>query len=53
MSLLVLPIIIALPTSFNLSGIDMSSCVALEGIIATYYIYAVEIFSILWIFFLV
>ena len=32
-------------------GIDMSSCVALEGIIATYYIYAVEIFSIMWVLF--
>ncbi|MEK7088973.1 MAG: hypothetical protein AAB913_02495, partial [Patescibacteria group bacterium] len=51
MSLLVLPIIVALSTRFNLMGIDMSSCVALEGIIATYYIYAVEIFSIMWVLF--
>ncbi|MFA6586284.1 MAG: sensor histidine kinase [Candidatus Paceibacterota bacterium] len=51
LSFLTLPIIITLPTYFNLEGIDMSSCVAIEGIIAIYYIYIVEIFSILWILF--
>ncbi len=51
MSALVLPVVLALPTSFNLFGIDISSCVALEGIIAKYYVYAVEIFSVIWIFF--
>jgi len=51
MFVLVLPIIIALPTQFNLQGIDMDYCIALEGIIATYYIYSVEIFSIMWILF--
>lgn len=48
---LVLPIIITLPTQFNLQGIDMGYCIALEGVIATYYIYSVEIFSIMWILF--
>ncbi len=51
MFFLVVPIIIALPTSFNLTGIDISYCVALEGMIAKYYIYGVEIFSISWILF--
>ena len=51
MFFLVLPIVIGLPTYFNLTGIDMSSCVALEGFIATYYIYSVEFFCIMWILF--
>ncbi len=51
MSLLVLPIILALSTNLNLYGIDMSSCVALEGFMAKYYAYGVEIFSVLWILF--
>lgn len=51
MFFLALPIIITLPTSLNLMGIDLGSCVALEGIIAQYYSYALEIFSIAWILF--
>ena len=51
MFLLVLPIIITLPTRLNLIGIDMNYCIALEGVIATYYIYTVEVFSIMWILF--
>ena len=44
-------IVLTLPTHFNLAGIDMSYCVAIEGVIATYYIFTVEIFSIMWILF--
>lgn len=51
MFLLMLPVILALPTNFNLSGIEMTYCTALEGFVATYYVYAVEIFSVLWILF--
>ncbi|OGI93689.1 hypothetical protein A3A07_02535 [Candidatus Nomurabacteria bacterium RIFCSPLOWO2_01_FULL_41_52] len=51
MSILILPIVIGLPTYLNLAGIEMSFCVALEGVIAKYYVYAVEIFSIMWILF--
>src|SRR3989344_1835689 len=51
MYILILPIVIGLPTYLNLAGIEMSFCVALEGVIAKYYVYAVEIFSIMWILF--
>ena len=51
MSALVLPIIIALPTSLTLIGIDIDYCDASEGFIAKYYSYGVELFSILWILF--
>jgi signal transduction histidine kinase len=46
---LLLPIIIALPTSLNLTGVDVYTCVALEGLITKYYTYALELFSVLWI----
>ncbi|MBP6884749.1 MAG: hypothetical protein KBC17_02900 [Candidatus Pacebacteria bacterium] len=50
MSLILLPVILLLSTKFNLAGMDASSCNAIEGPIATYYIYAVEIISLIWIF---
>jgi len=51
MSILVLPIIVALPTSLTLVGIDVDYCDATEGFIAKYYSYIVEILSIFWILF--
>lgn len=44
---LFLPIIITLPTSLNLVGIDLNSCVAIEGIMTKYYIYFIELLSII------
>ncbi len=41
--LLYLPIIIAAPTTYNLSGFDLTSCLANEGIIAHYYSYFFEV----------
>lgn len=51
MFFLLLPIIITLPTSLNLIGIDIGSCNADEGFIAKYYTYVVEIFSVIWLLF--
>lgn len=51
MFFLLLPIILTFPTNLNLVGVDISSCVAIEGFIAKYYTYAVELFSVIWIFF--
>lgn len=46
---LYLPIIIFLPTKYMLVGFDPSSCLAVEGPLALYYTYFVEIFVIIWI----
>lgn len=43
-SVLLLPIILTLPTEYSLSGFDITSCLSVEGPIALYYVYAVEIF---------
>ncbi len=45
-----LPIAVLLPTSHNIIGVNLLDCVAIEGIIAQYFTYAIElifIFSIL------
>lgn len=47
--LLLLPLIIFIPTDFNLSGVDVSTCDAIEGPLALYYTYFLEILFILWI----
>lgn len=44
-----IPLIVLLPTTYSLSGFDVSSCLATEGPIALYYTYAVEILFTLWI----
>lgn len=46
---LFLPLLLLLPTSYSLSGFDLSSCLATEGPIALYYTYAIEIFFTIWI----
>ncbi|MCC7436691.1 HAMP domain-containing histidine kinase [Candidatus Nomurabacteria bacterium] len=46
---LFLPILILLPTVYGLSSFDLTSCLALEGPIALYYTYAIEIIFTLWI----
>ena len=51
MFFIVLPLVITLPTSLNLIGIDINYCDAEEGFIAKYYSYGVEIFSAFWILF--
>lgn len=43
------PVIYFLPATQNLIGVDIASCVAIEGPIATYYLYGLEIASLLWI----
>lgn len=47
----VLPIIILLPTKMTLVGFDLSNCDrnAVEGFLATYYTYFIEIVYVLWI----
>ena len=42
---LYLPLTVFAPTALNLSGLDLPSCLALEGPIAKYYSYGLEIFS--------
>lgn len=48
-----LPVIILLPTKLTLIGYDFTNCdrAVVEGFFANYYIYAIEIFYILWMFF--
>ncbi|MBA4318324.1 MAG: hypothetical protein C0412_07980 [Flavobacterium sp.] len=47
--LLLLPFIILLPTAYNLSGVRISDCTAIEGVVALYVSYAVEIIFVVWI----
>lgn len=46
-----LPVVLLLPTDFVLVGFDLTNCYreAVEGPIATYYIYFIEILYVLWI----
>jgi signal transduction histidine kinase len=48
---LLLPVIIFLPTNFTLLGFDLTNCYRepVEGFIATYYIYIIEIIYVVWI----
>lgn len=50
--LLLLPIIGLLFTRYNLLGVRLSDCTAIEGIIALYFSYLIEIIFVLWIFLL-
>ena len=45
MALLLLPVIALLPTSYNLSGIEMESCLAIESFLPLYYTYFFEILT--------
>lgn len=49
----ILPVIFLLSTKFNLLGVDLNDCTAIEGPIALYYSYAVEIIYSVVILFLV
>ncbi len=49
LSILYIPIPLLLPTPWVLSGFDISSCLAIEGPIALYYTYFVEILVTLWL----
>lgn len=49
MALLLTPLILLTPTSFNLVGIDLSWCDAEEGFIARYYSYFLEALFTFWI----
>ncbi len=48
---LLLPVIILLPTKFALVGFDLTNCFRepIEGFIATYYVYFIEVIYTLWI----
>jgi signal transduction histidine kinase len=48
---LLLPIILLLPSSLTLTGFDLTNCYRepIEGFIATYYIYFIEIVYVVWI----
>ncbi|MCX6785383.1 MAG: HAMP domain-containing sensor histidine kinase [Candidatus Komeilibacteria bacterium] len=46
---LYLPLIIFVPTAYSLSGFDLSSCLSVEGPIALYYTYLIEIIFSLWL----
>ncbi len=46
-ALIYLPIIIFLPSSYNLLGVNLTDCTAIEGIIAQYFTYIIEIFFII------
>jgi len=46
--LIILPIIILLPSEFTLVGFNMSDCSSIEGPIATYYVYFIEILFIIY-----
>ena len=46
---LLIPIVALLATEYNLVGVDVAVCNATEGPIATYYLYALEIASLIWI----
>lgn len=41
--LIYIPLIIFVPTKYSLSGFDLSTCLSIEGPIALYYTYSVEI----------
>ncbi len=46
-TLLYSPIVLLLPLKFNLLGVDLAYCTAIEGIVAQYFTYALEGFLIL------
>lgn len=46
-SLLLLPLILLFSTQLNIAGVTLVDCVAIEGFIATYYTYLLEIISVL------
>ena len=46
---LLFPLFFLAPTSFNLSGFDISTCLAIEGPIALYYTYFLEAVFLLWL----
>lgn len=43
------PVVIFLPTKYTLIGFDSINCESVEGPIAMYYLYFIEIFIVLWI----
>ncbi|HOW60129.1 MAG TPA: HAMP domain-containing sensor histidine kinase [Candidatus Moranbacteria bacterium] len=47
--LLLLPLIVLVPTKFNLLGVNVATCDAIEGPLALYYTYFLEIISSFWI----
>ena len=47
-ALLYLPLVGAAPTAYNLSGFDITACLANEGPMALYYAYAIEIVFVFW-----
>lgn len=52
LSILILPVVIVLSTKYNLLGVDLNDCIALESQFVIYYTYGLEILlSILIIFF--
>jgi len=48
-SLIYLPVVIFVPTKYSLSGFDLNTCLSMEGPIALYYTYGIEILYTLWI----
>jgi hypothetical protein len=49
LGLLYLPVIAFAPTAFMLSDFDITTCLATEGFIGTYYTYSLEILVVFWI----
>ena len=49
MIFLLSPFVILLPTRFNLVGVKIIDCTAIEGPVALYFSYAVEIIFVLWL----
>lgn len=50
--ILLLPIIILFPTKLNLLGVRMQDCTAIEGPVALYLSYIIEVIFVFWIFLL-
>lgn len=46
---LLLPVLVSLPTNFNVSGFDLVNCLSIEGSVTLYYAYGVELLLSLWV----
>ncbi len=44
---LILPVVLLLPTKYNLLGVNLSDCTAVEGLMAGYYTYFLELVAII------
>ncbi len=51
LSLLYLPVVLFVPTKLMLFAFDEATCLSLEGPLATFYTYGIEVFVLFWILF--